>query len=418
MPSLSLRSFLSRELLAACFFVMLLSSAIDQYPGEVEPQPLDYAYDLRTSQQAARYDEEKALVSNTELFEAPLAESLFPGKALSAEDLAVSQDGVAYVGLADGRLASFGAAANDLRNFSRTGRDVPECGSLDMEPTCGRPLGLVFAPAKPFAKFLKRIPNAKAFAGDQVLLVADAYKGVLLFDSKGQRTLLFSRVGEENVNFLNGIAVVQETGEVYVTESSRRFQRNRVVMEFLERMPSGYLLHFDPRNERVNVVAGGLGFPNGLTLDKAQTGLLIGLMFQNKIVRFDLKTKKVKDFAFLPGEPDNISIEKVGAGENATEVLMVGLVSRNDGDIFSHVKESVKMRKLLSLLPTWMTVIFVHRLGVFATVDLETGDVRHVYEASQGQTPIVSGASRFGDHIYLTSWARPSITRIPAALVQ
>ncbi|KAG7383664.1 hypothetical protein PHYPSEUDO_003468 [Phytophthora pseudosyringae] len=415
---ISVRNFLSRELLAACFFVMLLSSALDQYPGEVDPQPLDYAYALPTSQQEARYDENTALVRNTELFEAPLTESLFPGQALSAEDLAVSQDGVAYVGLADGRLASFGTAADELRNFSRTGRDVPECGALDMEPTCGRPLGLVFAPAKPFAKFLKRIPDATTFAGDQVLLVADAYKGVLLFDARGERTLLFSRVGEEHVNFLNGIAVVHETGEVYVTESSRRFQRNRVVMEFLERMPTGYLLHFDPRNEHVNVVAGALGFPNGLTLDKDGSGLLIGLMFQNKVVRFDFQTKKVKDFAFLPGEPDNLSIEKVGAGENETEVLMVGMVSRNDGGIFNYIKDSVKMRKILSLLPTWMTVIFVHRLGVFASVDLETGDVRHVYEASQGQTPIVSGACRFGDHIYLTSWARPSITRIPAALVQ
>ncbi|ETO75660.1 hypothetical protein F444_08791 [Phytophthora nicotianae P1976] len=412
------RNFLSRELLAACFFVMLLSSALDQYPGEVEPQPLDYAYDLRTSQQEARYNETKALVSNTELFEAPHAESLFLGQALSAEDLAVSQDEVAYVGLADGRLASFSAAADELRNFSRTGRDLPECGALDMEPTCGRPLGLAFAPAKPFAKFLKRIPDAKTFTGDQVLLVADAYKGLLLFEASGKRTLLFSRVGEEHTNFLNGIAVVHETGEVYVTESSRRFQRNRVVMEFLERMPTGYLLHFDPRTERVNVLAGSLGFPNGLTLDKDGSGLLIAIMFQSKIVRYDFKTKQIKDFAFLPGEPDNISIEKVGAGENETEVLMVGMVSHNNGGIFHHMKQSVKMRKILSLLPTWMTVVFVHRLGLFASVDLETGDIRHVYEASQGQTPIVSGAARFGDHIYLTSWARPSITRIPAALVQ
>jgi hypothetical protein len=414
----ALRDFISRELLAACFFVMLLSSALDQYPGEVEPQPLDFAYELRTSQQEARYDESKALVRDTELFDAPQMESLFPNEALSAEDLAVSQDGVAYVGLADGRLASFSAAADELRNFSRTGRDVPECGALDMEPTCGRPLGLVFAAAEPFAKFIKRIPDAKLFAGDQVLLVADAYKGVLLFDAAGKRTLLFSRVGDEHVNLLNGIAVVPGTGEIYVTESSRRFQRNRIVMEFLERIPTGYLLRFDPRDGRVAVAVGGLAFPNGLTLDKDGSGLLIGLMFQNKIVRFDFATKKVNDFAFLPGEPDNLSIQKVGAGENETDVLTVGLVSRNDGGIFSRVKQSVKMRKLLALLPTWMTVIFVHRLGLFATVDLETGDVRHVYEASQGQTPIVSGASRFGDHLYLTSWARPSITRIPAAAVQ
>ena len=287
-----------------------------------------------------------------------------------------------------------------------------------MEPTCGRPLGLAFAAARPFAKFINRIPAARLFPGDQVLLVADAYKGVLLFDANGQRTLLFSRVGEQHVNFLNGLAVVQETGEIYVTESSRRFQRNRVVVDFLERRSTGYLLRFDPRDESVQVEASDLGFPNGLTLDKDGTGLLIALMFQNKIVHFDRTTKQMKDFAFLPGEPDNISIEKVGAGETETHVLMVGLVSRNDGGAFDYVKQSVKTRKMLSVLPTWATVLFIQRLGVFASLDLETGEIRHVYEASQGQTPIVSGAKRFGDHIYLTSWSRSSLTRIPAAMVQ
>ncbi|RMX67787.1 hypothetical protein KXD40_000623 [Peronospora effusa] len=394
---------------------MLLSFALDQYPSEVEPQPFDYDYDLYTSEQEAQYDETKALVRNTELFDAPILEHLFLNQALSAEDLAVSENGDTYVGLTDGRLASFRVEADELRNFSQTGRNVPECGTLDMEPTCGRPMGLVFAAAKPFTRFIKRIPDAKLFEGDQVLLVADAYKGVLLFDANGKRTLLFSRVGDEHVNFLNGIAVVQETGEIYVTESTRRFQRNQVVMEFLERMPTGYLLHFDPSKGTVDVEASELGFPNGLTFDKDVSGLLITLMFQNKIVRFDLKTKKIKDFAFLPGEPDNISIAKVGP--NGTEVLLVGMVSRNDGGVLTYMKQSVKMRKLLSLLPTWMTVIFVYRLGVFASLDLDTGAIRHVYEASQGQTPLISGATRSGDHIYLTSWARSSITRIPAALV-
>lgn len=414
----SLRNFLSRELLAACFFVMLLSSVLDQYSGEADPQPLDYAYELRTSEQEARYELIKPVISNPALFEAPHAEVLFLNQALSAEDLAVSQDGVAYVGLADGRLAAFRETADDLRNFSRTGRNVPECGTLDMEPTCGRPLGLVFAAAKPFAKFIKRIPGAKTFAGDQVLLVADAYKGVLLFDANGNRTLLFSRVGEERINFLNGIAVAQTTGEIYVTDSSHRFQRNQVVLDFLERVPSGYLLRFDPKTGKANILARELAFPNGLTFDKHGSGLLIALMFQNKIVRFDLKSKQIKDFAFVPGEPDNISIEKVGAGENEHEVLMVGLASLNDGGLFHHIKQSVKMRKLLSLLPTWVTIMFVHRLGLFASINLETGDIQHVYEASQGQVPLVSGPCRFGDHIYLMSWARPFIMRFPAALVQ
>ena len=410
--------FFSRGLLAASFSVMVLSTAIDKHPGKGKPLPLDFDYDLRSRHQESRYNETAVLERNTELFEPPNLEHLFTNEALSAEDMAVSPDGVAYVGLADGRIARFDVEADELRNFSRTGQDVPGCGTPDLEPTCGRPLGLKFAAARPFAKFFRRIPANKLFPGDAVLLVVDAYKGVFLFDANGKRTLLFSRFGGRHVNFLNGIAVMQDTGEIYVTEASRRFQLARILVDFLERRPSGYLLRFDPRDESVHVEARKLGFPNGLTLDIDGTGVLISLMFQNKIARFDRATKQIKDFAFLPGEPDNISIEKVGTGDKETDVLMVGLVSRDDGGTFDHIKQSVKLRKKLLKLPTSVTASFIERLGVFVSLDLETGDIRHVYEASQGQTPNISGAKRFGDYFYLTSPVRPSITRIPAAMVQ
>ncbi|RLN89031.1 hypothetical protein BBJ28_00024292, partial [Nothophytophthora sp. Chile5] len=416
---LPLRDFVSREVLAMAFFVMLLSSALDQYPAEIDPEPFEWNYALRTREQQARYDVARVLVSDGALLAPPQAETLFVDEAVGAEDLAVSADGVAYVGMADGRIASFTDAAEmTLRNFSRTGRDVPGCGSLDMEPTCGRPLGLVFASAAPFAKFLKRIPDATLFADDQVLLVADAYKGVLLFDAKGKRTLLFSRVGDEHTQFLNGIAVVPTTGEVFVTESSRRFQRNNVVLEFLERMPTGLLLRFEPNSGRVTIAASALGFPNGLTLDHDGRGLLVALTTQNKIVRYDFATKTVEDFAFLPGEPDNLSIETVGAGEEERAVLLVGMVSRDDGGVASTLKQSVKMRKFLSLLPSWLTVHLVRRVGIFASLDLTTGELQHIYEDTRGQAPVVSGARRFGDHVYLTSWMRRSLTRIPVAAVQ
>ncbi|TDH72843.1 hypothetical protein CCR75_000573 [Bremia lactucae] len=418
MVFMSLRNYLSRELLAACFFVMLLSSTLDQYPGEVDPLPYNCDYELHTREQEARYDKTQQLIRNTKLFEPPQIERLFLDQALGAEDMAVSQDGIAYVGLTDGRIASFDAAANRLGNFSRTGRHVPGCGASDMEGICGRPLGLIFASATPFSTFMNRIPSSKPFPGDQVLLVADAYKGVFLFDANGKRTLLFSRTKEEKLNYFNGIAVVHATGEVYVSASSQRFQRNQTVLDFLERNPTGSLVHFDPRTKQVRIVAKNLGYPNGLTLDQKRLGLLVALSFQSKIVRFDFLTKQMTDFAFLPGDPDNISIEKIGLGTKEKEVLMVAMVSHNDGSIIHQMRESVKVRKLLSLLPTWVTMSLVHKVGFFASVDLDTGDINFVYEASQGQTPMVSGVRRFGDHIYLLSWARSYLTRIPAALLQ
>ncbi|CAI5709473.1 unnamed protein product [Hyaloperonospora brassicae] len=410
--------FFSRGLLAASFSALVLSAEIDRQPSEVEAQPLDFDYDLRTLAQESRYNETAALVRDTELFQPPNLEHVLTNQAVNAEDMTVGPDGVAYAGLGDGRIASFEVDSNEVRNFSRTGQDVPGCGTPDLEPICGRPLAIKFAAARPFAKFIQRIPAAKLFPGDFVMLAIDAYQGVFLFDANGGRTLLFNQYAGLHVNFLNALAVVQETGEIYVSDSSRRFQNAQVVFDFLERRPTGYLLRFDPRDESVHVEASGLGFPNGLALEKDGSGLLIALEFQNKIVRFDRATKQIKDFAFLPGTPDNISIEKVGAGANETDVLLVGLIIRVDGGTFSQIIQNAELRNLLLQLPASVTFSFIDRLGVFASVDLETGDVRYVYEASQGQTPLVTGAKRFGDYIYLTSFLRSSLTRIPAAMVQ
>jgi sugar lactone lactonase YvrE len=76
------------------------------------------------------------------------------------------------------------------------------------ESVCGRPLGLQF-----YHK-----------SGD--LYVADAYLGLLRVPARGGLAeVVATEAGGVPFNFLNGLDVDQNTGEVYFTDSSTTYRR-------------------------------------------------------------------------------------------------------------------------------------------------------------------------------------------------
>lgn len=83
-------------------------------------------------------------------------------------------------------------------------------GSTDpaLEPTCGRPLGLGF--------------NYRTVD----LYIADAYHGLNVVGPKDGRIIQLATAAEGvPFLFLNAVDVDQETGIVYFTDASARFQR-------------------------------------------------------------------------------------------------------------------------------------------------------------------------------------------------
>lgn len=412
----AISDFVSTNVLLVAFFTALLSSALDQYPAPIEPEPVNWQYALNTVHQQTRYESNDLL--NTNGFAD--AEVVFPNDAVGAQDMAIAADGKAFVGLADGRIAFFSNDDLVLRNFSRTGQDLHECGSeeayqadTEVRVKCGRPVGLVFSNSRFLQKYVQRIPSAKLFPGEQVLLVADAYRGVYLFEATGKKTLLFNSVKKEKVNSLNGIAV-SARGDIYVTDSSRRFKKNEFALDFLERTFTGQVVHFDPRTAAVNVIASELAFPNGLSLVDNDSALLIALTAQNKIVRYTLTTQTIDDFAFVPGEPSGLSIASLG---NNKDALFVGLFRRSN-PVEDFVMQASKVRKLLSLLPESVTLQYLSLRSVFATVDVKSGDVMQVYEERWGNAPWISAVHKLGDYYYLTSWNRNALVRVPAAAIR
>lgn len=418
--------FVSVNVLIVAFFTALFSSSIDQYPTPISPTPRVPQYELRTVVQETRYyashNPLRALVSPSSPVFAH-AHALFPETATPApQALAQSADGRVFVGLADGRVAWFDGD-NDhtepkLHEFARTGRALPDCGranaTRETNWRCGRVVGLAFAPARFLSRYVDRIPQAALFADAQVLVAADAFRGVYLLDARGRKTVLFNRVGgkdkdaKSELRFLSALAV-SARGDVFVAHSSRKFTRDHVVLAYLEAaVADGQLLHFSPRTGAVTILADELAFPNGLALVDNDSALLVALTTQHKVAKFTFTTNALADFAFVPGEPSGLAVSSV----HGHDVLFVGLFAPASV-LDDYVMRSVKVRRVLSLLPEWATLRYLQLRSVVATVDLASGDVVQVYEEKLGTAPWITSVHRMGGFWYFTSWHRSALVRVP-----
>ncbi|KAL5204646.1 hypothetical protein ABZP36_009517 [Zizania latifolia] len=232
-------------------------------------------------------------------------------------------------------LAWFAAQSKPQLDSCRGSKDPKR------EHECGRPLGLKF--------------NNKT--GE--LYVADAYLGLRVV-GKGDnvsRPLVPQWLGS-SFTFANGVEIDHETGAIYFTETSTRFQRREFLNIVISGDNSGKLLKYDPKNNKVQVLASGLCFPNGLVMSSDGSYLLLAETTTGKILRYWLKTPKastIEEVAQLPGFPDNIKMSPRGG-------FWVGLHAKR-GKIAEWSISYPWLRKLVMKLPAQR----IQRISSFLT---------------------------------------------------
>lgn len=229
------------------------------------------------------------------------------GGAVGPESFAFrGGDAGPYTGVSDGRIIKWQGNESRWVNFAVTSPHRSGCegshGHGRKEHICGRPLGLCF--------------NDKT--GD--LYIADAYMGLLVVGSTGGlATQLVVEAHGVPLGFTNSLDIDQNTGVVYFTDSSTKFQRRNYVSVIVSGDNSGRLLKYDPRSSEVEVLVENLMFPNGVALSKGGEFILIAETTRCRILKFWVKPtskssgKVVEVFAELPGFPDNI--KRNGKGE-------------------------------------------------------------------------------------------------------
>ncbi|KAF3432248.1 hypothetical protein FNV43_RR26987 [Rhamnella rubrinervis] len=161
-----------------------------------------------------------------------------------------------YVSVSDGRILKWQGQKFGWTEFAITSskRQVLMQRNLcdgtsnpNLEPICGRPLGLKFNPT------------------DCNMYIADAYFGLLMVGQNGgvAKQLATSAEGVP-FNFTNALDIDSQTGMIYFTDSSTRFQRREWLLSILSGDKTGRLMQYDPNTKKVSVLLKGLAFANGV----------------------------------------------------------------------------------------------------------------------------------------------------------
>ncbi|PKA66054.1 Strictosidine synthase 1 [Apostasia shenzhenica] len=236
-----------------------------------------------------------------------------------------------YTGLADGRIVFWDGER--WKNFAFTSPNrseicdpkPPPFSYLKHEHTCGRPLGL---------RFDKK-------TGD--LYIADAYFGLMKVGPDGglAKTLTTEAEGVP-FKFTNDLDI-DEDGNIYFTDTSSRYHRRNFLQAIFTGDPSGRLLKYNPVTNETTVLLHNLQFPNGVSLSKDGSFLLLcesararqafsfpsfshknyenlhqNIFLESKLcrlTRYWLKGDKAvrsELFAILPGAPDNVRTNEKG----------------------------------------------------------------------------------------------------------
>ncbi len=213
---------------------------------------------------------------------------LFEGKCHKCEDVAIDKDGNIYGGSEEG----------DLIRFNQKGQQKI------LVNTGGRPLGLDF----------DSLNN---------LYIADADKGLLLWDTLHQLTTLSTECNGKKFAFVDDLEVGSD-GKIYFSDASWKFPVAQYKMDLLEHQANGRLLAYDPITKKTRLLLDNLYFANGIAVAKNGNFVLVNETGKYRVTRYWLKGPKkgTHDILIdnLPGFPDGIS-----RGENG--IFWIGFTS-------------------------------------------------------------------------------------------
>ncbi|KAE8733092.1 Protein STRICTOSIDINE SYNTHASE-LIKE 3 [Hibiscus syriacus] len=208
-----------------------------------------------------------------------------------------------YTGVADGRIVFWdGQRWNDFAHTSSNRSELcdPKPSPLSYLPNehiCGRPLGL---------RFHKK-------TGD--LYIADAYFGLMKVGPEGGlATSLVTEADGVPLRFTNDLDIDDE-GDIYFTDSSTKYQRRNFMLLIFSCENSGRLMKHNPHTKETTVLMKNLQFPNGVSLSKDGSFLVVCEACSGRLLKYWLKGEKSgtsEVFAILPGFPDNVRSNKNG----------------------------------------------------------------------------------------------------------
>lgn len=193
------------------------------------------------------------------------------------EDVAFSQDGSLYTGIADGRIVRFEPTGENPTPIANTG---------------GRPLGI-------------------EVDRDGTLVVCDPMRGLLRVDpDAGNVTVLVDHHDGRRLIHVDNADIAGD-GTIYFSDSTPKWGFPEWIAAIYENQPNGTIYRHRPETGETTAVAGGFAYCNGVALAPDDSFVLISETCRYRVRRLWLtgpKAGAVEPFVEnLPGFPDNVS---------------------------------------------------------------------------------------------------------------
>lgn len=290
------------------------------------------------------------------------AELLAVGQIEGPEDTAVDSQGRLYAGLHDGRIVRLDAQGQ-VETFANTQ---------------GRPLGMDFD------------QNGN-------LIVADAWKGLLRIDDKGQIEVLSTSADGLPFAFTDDLDIASD-GRIYFSDASSRFNQPDYLLDLLEARPHGRLLRYDPASKQTEVLLRELYFANGVALSAKEDFVLVNETYRYRITRYWLKGDKAgQSDVFidnLPGLPDNLQGDRAG-----TFWVAMPTPRKADADfLHRHPWLKAQLAKLPRAL--WPKAV---PYGLVVALNEQGEIIQSLHDSSGTHLRMITSAKPVGDYLYLGS---------------
>lgn len=330
-----------------------------------------------------------------------------------------------FLSLGDGRIVrSYYNKEEELQweTLIHTGEHNVDCGkggptdTNDAEERCGRPLGMIIVNKSS----VMDVDVSSETTKDDVLIVADAYKGLLFISGiyTAHPEILSSYTSQSltslsrSFKLLNGVAAAPD-GSIYFTETSSEFDRRRIFHAAFDGHATGVLYRYT-KGRGIEVAARDIYMPNGLTVSHDGEYLLIVTGVQ--ILRYSLKKLEMESvpFANMPGTGDNILAHDHLPNGAAVKCYWAALGSKfaMPFSLLKALSDKPLLKSLLvALVPYKMIVDAIPKLSALAVYG-ENGTLLDVYQDTEASVPWVSEAVRFGEYLYIGSWYNEFLGRV------
>ncbi|MED5609184.1 SMP-30/gluconolactonase/LRE family protein [Pseudomonas sp. JH-2] len=298
------------------------------------------------------------------------AELLGLGQVKGPEDTAVDAQGRLYAGLDDGRVVRLDNG--QVSTFAETG---------------GRPLGM-------------------DFDAQGNLIVADAWKGLLKIDPRGQVSVLATEADGVPFAFTDDLDIASD-GRIYFSDASSRFRQPDYILDYLETRPHGRLLRYDPATGKAETLLKDLYFANGVALSANEDFVLVNETYRYRIARYWLKGPKAgqQDIFIdnLPGLPDNLQGDRKGT-------FWVALPTPRKADA-DFILGQPWLKRQLTKLPRALLPKPVP-YGLVIALDENGKIVRSLHDTSGQHLRMITSAKPVGDYLYFGSLENDRIGRL------